>query len=255
MTDTGSSTEGRLTTKGHWDEAHDAPIRFRLPSGWLASTRDFQRLVRPWVRPGARVLEIGFAPGKHLAWVAAELEASVAGLDFSEPGVRTGRRLFETLGLTADLRCEDVFATTFPLGSFDLVYSLGVIEHFDDPLPIVRRHFELLRPGGRAIIAIPNYGGVYGRLQRRLDPENLALHNTGIMDLDRLARLAPRNLAGSVAARPAGRVSVGLLSIGRVLPRPLPAALFWLVNALALIQPTDLAPLAPWLVCEGERRP
>jgi 2-polyprenyl-3-methyl-5-hydroxy-6-metoxy-1,4-benzoquinol methylase len=254
MTDTGSSTEGRLTTKGHWDEAHGAPIRMRLPSRLLSSTRDVQRLLRPWVRPGARVLEIGFAPGKHLAWVTAALGASVAGLDFSEPGVRTAERLFAALGLTGDLRCEDVFATSFALGSFDLVYSLGVIEHFDDPRPIVRRHFELLRPGGRTIITIPNLGGIYGRLQGRLAPDNLAIHNLSIMRPDRLARLAPRELAASVVTRTAGRVSVEFLRTERVLGRRLAKAALCAVNGLALLQPWDIPAVAPWLVLEGERQ-
>ena len=50
-----------------------------------------------------------------------------------------------------DLRVEDFLQTTFPVRSFDLVCSLDVIEHFEDPRPMVRKHVELLKLGGKAI--------------------------------------------------------------------------------------------------------
>lgn len=243
-----------MTTVSHWDAAYRAPIRMRLPSSLLASTIDFRREIRSCVNPGDKVLEIGFAPGKQLAWIASALGAQVSGIDYSEPGVQLSNQLFGALGLKGDLRCEDVFATSFAMGSFDVVYSLGVIEHFEDPRAIVRRHFELLRPGGTAFISIPNYGGVYGRLQGKVDPENLNLHNTNIMSPSRLAELMPADLAESVEARPGGRISAGLVSFERVIPAVLAKAMFWGVNAAAHLQPFMVTALAPRLVCIGRRR-
>ena len=244
----------RLTTVEHWDSAYQAPIRLRLPSPLLASTGDSRREFRKWVKAGDKVLEIGFAPGKQLAWIAQALGASVSGIDFSAPGVRLSQQLFEHLGLTGDLRCEDVFATSFPLGSFDVVYSQGVIEHFHDPRAIVRRHFELLRPGGVAVITIPNYAGIYGRLQARLDPENLSIHNTSIMTRDTFAALVPSDIAESVTVRYTGRLTSALVSFERRLPASLTSALFWGVNAIAHLQPWDVKLVAPRLVCTGIRR-
>lgn len=242
-----------LTSIEHWDSAHRQPIRYRLPSPLLRSTLDLRRIFRRWIRPGHQVLEIGFAPGKQLAWIAAKLGADVAGIDYSEPGVSQGEELFRQLGLKGDLRCEDIFDSSYDAASFDVVYSVGVIEHFDDPRPIVRRHFELLKPGGRAVIIIPNYGGIYGRIQRHLDPENVAIHNTNIMERHRFADLMPDDIARSVHVSHAGRMSLGLVSIDRILPRPLAMATFWGVNAVALAQPFDVDSLAPWLLCEAVR--
>lgn len=243
-----------MTTVSHWDAAYRAPIRMRLPSGFLVNTIDWQREMRAYVKPGDKVLEVGSAPGKQLAWIASALGAQVSGIDYSEPGVQLSKQLFTALGLKGDLRCEDVFATSFPMDSFDVVYSVGVIEHFEDPRAIVRRHYELLRPGGVAIITIPNYGGVYGRLQGKLDPENLSLHNTNIMSPPRLAELVPADLAELVEARPAGRVSAGLVSLERAVPGVLAKAIFWGVNAAAHLQPFVVNALAPRLVCIGRRR-
>ena len=41
-----------------------------------------------------------------------------------------------------------------PLGFFDLVYSLGFIEHFKESATVTRRMSQILRPGGRAMTMI-----------------------------------------------------------------------------------------------------
>lgn len=243
-----------LTTVDHWDAAYKTSIRMRLPSALLTSTRDSRRELRRWVKPGDKVLEIGFAPGKQLAWVASALGAQVSGIDFSDSGVALSLRLFETLGLKGDLRREDVFNTSFEPGTFDVVYSEGVIEHWDDPRPIVRQHMALLRPGGVAVITVPNYGGIYGRLQGRIDPENLALHNTRIMSLKSLGELMPSDISDDVCVRETGRVNTGLINFNRVVPSPVAQALFWSVNLIGHLQPFDVKVLAPRLVVTGRRR-
>jgi SAM-dependent methyltransferase len=134
------------------------------------------------------------------------------------------------------------------------VYSEGVIEHWDDPRPIVRQHMELLRPGGVAVITVPNYGGIYGRLQGRIDPENLALHNTRIMSIKSLGELMPSDICEDIRVRQTGRVNTGLINFNRVVPSPVAQALFWSVNLIGHLQPFDVKVLAPRLVVTGRRR-
>jgi len=160
-------------------------------------------------------LEIGCAPGKLLAWVAEVLHAEVAGGDYSQRGLSLAQQLFQALNIDGDLRCEDMLATTFEPASFDLVFSAGVIEHFDDPREIVKRHVTLLKPGGKAVIMVPNYGGFYGRLQCRFDPENLSIHNLTIMNPPALRRLAPGELVSTVRVYPVGRMSPWLISFDK----------------------------------------
>jgi SAM-dependent methyltransferase len=201
-----------------------------------------------------RLLEIGCSHGKMLAWASAELGAITAGLDYSENGIRTARALFDHLRLEADFRCEDVFATTFEQGSFDLVCSFGLIEHFDDPTEIVRRHLLLAKPGGRVLIAIPNFGGIYGRLERWFDPVILGMHNLGIMDCRVLARLAPGDLAEEVSTFSAGRLSPWQISFESKWPRVLSSVVCHFFNVLGLIQPVDIESLCPMLVLEMTRK-
>lgn len=108
----GTSDAGRKTTREYWEEVRSAEPKLRLPSKWNVSVRDLLDLLSRYFNSGDRVLEIGFAPGKHLAYLAAKLGAKVSGLDYSEHGVTFARKLFSQLVIEGDLRCEDVFATT-----------------------------------------------------------------------------------------------------------------------------------------------
>jgi 2-polyprenyl-3-methyl-5-hydroxy-6-metoxy-1,4-benzoquinol methylase len=242
-----------LTSIDHWDDTWSSGIRMRLPSPWVMSTRNLQRLLRRHVRPHSRVLEIGCAPGKLLAWIAADLGADVSGLDFSGRGLAVAKALFQTLRIAVDLRQEDLRQTSFPESSFDVVLSVGVIEHFDDPRDIVAHHLRLLGPGGTALITVPNYGGLYGRLQRYFDPENLKIHNLSIMRPEALVALVPADGEYRARAYPAGALSPWQISLGKRWPKPVAAMVAHGANLAGLLQPIEVPMLCPILVLEVRR--
>jgi cyclopropane fatty-acyl-phospholipid synthase-like methyltransferase len=93
-----SSIAGEKAPKAYWEATHSQP-RWRLPSRLIVATRNILRLLGTAVEPGMRVLEIGCAPGKHLAYLAKVRQARVCGLDYSEPGIAFSRELFSRLGL------------------------------------------------------------------------------------------------------------------------------------------------------------
>jgi SAM-dependent methyltransferase len=73
--------------------------------------------------------------------------------------VRQARAAFDTgpgarhclLGAVGDVR-----RLPFRDASFDAVYSMGTIEHFDETERAVEEIARVLRPGGRAIVGVPN---------------------------------------------------------------------------------------------------
>jgi SAM-dependent methyltransferase len=237
------------TTKKYWEYARTPPPRMRLPSGILVGTRNIQRLLKSHIKPGMQVLEIGCAPGKILAWIAKILRAEVSGIDFSSHGIDHAGRLFRHLGISANLRCEDVFETSFAEGSFACVFSFGLIEHFNDPKKLVEIHVKLLKPGGKALIVVPNLAGIYGRLQRYLDPDVLALHNLDIMSPSALVALAPMHLVRDVRAYPFGRPSP-MFNPDKVAPRWLGRASTLFLNVIGHLQPFDIEAFCPFLVLE-----
>ena len=246
--------EGRKTERAHWDASWQLPIRARIPSRLNASVLNYTRLVGKHVRPGNRYLEIGCAPGKLLAWAASVLKAECTGLDYSETGIAKCRALFDALGLKVNLYHIDFFDHRLQPSSFDVVTSFGFIEHFDDPGPVVQKHLDLVKPGGVALIAVPNYGGVYGSLQRWCDAPNLALHNPDIMNPDALTALIDSPDVESVRAYPFGAMSLWIVNLDNRFPRPLANLISLVANTIGLLQPLTINALAPMLVLEVRKR-
>ena len=65
-----------------------------------------------------------------------------------------------------------------------MVYSGGLIEHFTDPAAVVAYHVELLKPGGRLVVSVPNLrAALYYPVASLTRPEDVAAHNLNIMRL------------------------------------------------------------------------
>jgi SAM-dependent methyltransferase len=106
-------------------------------------------------RVAGRVLEIGCGRGEVCRALAAEHGCEAVGVDVKAypewadppPGVRF---------IAADLSAADAPPD---LGRFDFVYSNAVFEHVRHPYSMLRKAFELLRPGGRMYISANLYRG------------------------------------------------------------------------------------------------
>jgi SAM-dependent methyltransferase len=88
-----------------------------------------------------------------LRW-AAEQGARPLGVDVSLEVVREAREVLRAH--RPGLARADVRALPFRDGSVDLAYSMGTIEHFPEYALAVREIHRVLKPGGVAIIGVPN---------------------------------------------------------------------------------------------------
>jgi 2-polyprenyl-3-methyl-5-hydroxy-6-metoxy-1,4-benzoquinol methylase len=248
------SDVGQKTEQAHWDTGWQPSIRMRLPSRLNVDVLNLTRLLIRHVNPGSRYLEVGCAPGKLLAWVAAVLKAETWGIDYSDTGIAHCRALCDALKLKVELRHDDFFDHHLPYGSYDVVSSFGFAEHFDNVAPVVQRHLDLVKPGGIALITIPNFDGLYGRLQRWCDPALLALHNLDIMNAHALELLVQSRDAQSVRAYRSGNVSAWRFTLDRKVPKSVARAVWLGVNAFGLLQPATIGFLAPLLVLEVTKK-
>lgn len=98
---------------------------------------------------GSLVLDAGCGMGRYLRIVAAS-GARAVGLDLSE-AVRAARELTADLPGVALTR-GDLLRPPFAAGSFDHIYSLGVLDHTPDPRAAFLALARLLKPGGRIAI-------------------------------------------------------------------------------------------------------
>lgn len=100
---------------------------------------------------GKRLLDVGCGRGLRLLGLR-QMGYLVEGVDFQRESVRY---VEEELGIPA--RCCDVggLHDAFPPGTFDLVVAYYLLEHVTDPPAIVRSCFQLLKPGGWFLAAVP----------------------------------------------------------------------------------------------------
>jgi SAM-dependent methyltransferase len=93
-----------------------------------------------------------------LVW-ASRQGACAYGVDISEPTVIQARAAFDIrAGARHPLKgtIGDVRDLPFRDASFDAIYSMGTIEHFDETERAVGEIARVLKPGGRAIVGVPN---------------------------------------------------------------------------------------------------
>jgi O-antigen/teichoic acid export membrane protein/GT2 family glycosyltransferase/2-polyprenyl-3-methyl-5-hydroxy-6-metoxy-1,4-benzoquinol methylase len=136
-------------------------------------------------KPGARVLEVGSAPGDFLVRLREAFEFDPYGIEYSDSGVEMNRQIFAANSIDPNNVIHgdflsDEFHERYQ-GHFDVVISRGFIEHFIDANSIVERHLNLLAKGGVLIISIPNLRGFNYLLARIFNKQVLEMHNLAIM--------------------------------------------------------------------------
>jgi SAM-dependent methyltransferase len=114
---------------------------------WYAERRAMvRRTASQW--PAGRALDVGCAGGGNTG-VLRDLGWSVSGLEYSAAGAE----IAASRGL--DVVRGDATALPFADASFDLVMSTDVWEHIEDDAAVARETARVLRPGGRALVAVP----------------------------------------------------------------------------------------------------
>jgi SAM-dependent methyltransferase len=178
---------GQLTRSADWDEKWEGmslPVAVDRATAGLYVQAILDVIDRYLPADKQRsILEIGGAPGQYLAYMYRRFGYAVHCLDYSPVGCKKAEENLALLGIPAQIYCRDLFAPDLDLPPFDIVYSLGVIEHFRDLPAVVERHLRLLKPAGILLLGVPNFGGVYHAFLRRLAPSLLAQHNLAAMDL------------------------------------------------------------------------
>lgn len=225
----------------------------------------YRARVRSWT-PAAPVpgiaLEIGCGDGSMLGtlsargWRVVGVERHAAALDAAR-----GARVPVFVG---DLRAVRT-------GAVDLVVLFQTLEHLPEPEVVVRRCAEMLRPGGRIVVAVPNFASWQSRALRRawfhLDPPRHLSHFTE-RSLRQLLQAAgfrvERVRFTSWEHDPYGWVQSALNAIGfppNLLTRWLMGqdrrrlaripSLAMVMVAVALIAPAVLLAVVSWLVRAG----
>jgi glycosyltransferase involved in cell wall biosynthesis/ubiquinone/menaquinone biosynthesis C-methylase UbiE len=121
--------------------------RYDVYAPWMPRVMEFDS------HAGETMLEIGGGLGTDLAQFAKH-GAIVTDVDLSQGHLQLAQENFRLRGLTGRFVHHDAESLPFDAGSFDLVYSNGVLHHTPNTHRTVAEILRVLKPGGRAIVMV-----------------------------------------------------------------------------------------------------
>jgi ubiquinone biosynthesis O-methyltransferase len=110
-----------------------------------------------------RVLDVGCGTGLMAHEIAKAGAKKVVGIDFSPDAIKTARA--EHSHPLLDFMVEDVKNHR---QKYDVIISLGTLEHMDKPLEILKLLKKRLNPGGQILITSPNWSNPRGYILQTL---------------------------------------------------------------------------------------
>ena len=149
--------------KTAWDRYYTRPAPTASLTRRFTERRLLGLIRRHAYAPPLRVCELGGANSCFLAPMLANIpiqEYHV--IDNNTKGLTLlAERFRDQPNVTWDE--ADILAGDNLSGTFDLAYSVGLIEHFEPPgaTRVIAKHFDLVRPGGLVLITFPTPTRLY----------------------------------------------------------------------------------------------
>ncbi len=185
------SVAGAISDQEFW-EHHWARLTLpQKPDHLFKNDRVIASTIRQYVPPAHHdkvALEIGCAPGKWLVFLYQELGYRVDGVEYLASAAELTKENLKVNGIPPDggtIHTLD-FLTWETSAQYDLVVSLGFLEHFSEWRSVLAKHAALVRPGGYLVLGMPSFRGVNYWIQKIIDRDlvhkYLPSHNLAIMN-------------------------------------------------------------------------
>lgn len=128
---------------------------------------------------GDSVLEIGAGDSDFLIYLSNKYKGkSFSGMDYSDIGCVKLKERADNLKLELNVINQDLFESKSKYyDTFSMVYSMGVVEHFENLGDVLNKTKRYCKPDGFHIATIPNMSGIYGWITKLLDKELYDIHN------------------------------------------------------------------------------
>ncbi|MGH7329385.1 MAG: class I SAM-dependent methyltransferase, partial [Polyangiaceae bacterium] len=109
--------------------------------------------------PRGRLLDFGCGSGAFARWMAKSGGYDVVGLEpfsLGEPMEEPGLLLVR----------ESLESAKKHIGTFDVITLWQVLEHLKNPVEVLEQLKTLVKPGGRIVVSVPNFGSMQSRIFR-----------------------------------------------------------------------------------------
>jgi SAM-dependent methyltransferase len=161
----GETGSGRASTLEHWESywrGHADLERTYSTGGRLA-----REVMAEGPVAGCRVLEVGAGSGRDLLTLARAVAVGVV-LDYSPASLELVQKQARDQGVAVWLVQADALRMPFRDGAFDVVFHQGLLEHFRDPLPLLRENARVVARGGRVVADVPQTFHPYTLMKQTL---------------------------------------------------------------------------------------
>jgi len=133
-------------------------------------------VLKEYCLKGKDLLEVGCGPAWYSIYLLKkypEKKFNITGLDFSETGLKQARKLAKIAKVNLKLVKDDCKKMPFNTGSFDVVFSFGLNEHFEgkDRKKVWDEQLRVLKRKGHIVALVPyKYSPFYklGKFLREL---------------------------------------------------------------------------------------
>jgi len=158
-------TMARVSTLDHWESYWKGHAD--IENTYSTGDRLVREILADGPVAGAPVLEVGAGSGRDALGLVKAGAIGVV-LDYSPASLAIVQRLAREQGLPIHLVQADALAMPFRDDTFQVVFHQGLLEHFRDPMPLMKENARITRRGGRVVVDVPQTFHLYTAMKQTL---------------------------------------------------------------------------------------
>lgn len=155
----------RVSTLEHWESYWKGHAN--LEETYSTGGRLVREILADGPVDGRYVMEVGAGSGRDILRLAGAGAIAVV-LDYSPASLELVQRQSRASGVPVHLIRADALALPFRDDVFEVVFHQGLLEHFRDPMPLLRENARVTASGGRVVVDVPQTFHLYTAMKQTL---------------------------------------------------------------------------------------